>query len=151
MSCGTAMELCLACGVLFNRDGGHRCPTPMERRGMNLAEDNAKLRSENAALIEQVDALTTRIAELEADRDILAGVLRGKDKEVKNLLSVLTDMVYQHCYEDKETGEYESGAISTDADAMEILAQHGRFEITNGWGRMIFGKFVEPPQKDGDE
>ena len=58
----------------------------------------------------------------------------------KELLEGLRDMVRQHCYHD-EKGRYDSGALSANADALELLAKHGLFEIESSRGRMVIGRF----------
>jgi hypothetical protein len=55
---------------------------------------------------------------------------------------VLVDMVRQHCYE-HEDGTIDSGGLSTDAEAIELLADLGRLEIISGKNRMLTAKWVE--------
>ena len=56
------------------------------------------------------------------------------------LLDALEDMCHQWCGETPD-GEVDSGAISANADALELLAKHGRFTIDRGIGRMIVGRW----------
>lgn len=54
-------------------------------------------------------------------------------------LDALVGMVNQHCHED-DNGECDTGALSANAEAVDVLERHGRVEIVRGFGRMtIFG------------
>lgn len=69
------------------------------------------------------------------------------ERETGVLLDALDDMCRQFCHKDKpdgaEPGLTDSGAISALADALNILAERGRFRIVRGFGRMICGYFPE--------
>lgn len=59
----------------------------------------------------------------------------------QELINCLCDMVQQHCYMDKKLGWYDSGALSSDAEAMRLLTKLGKFEIVQEKGRMVYGRF----------
>lgn len=63
------------------------------------------------------------------------------EDRVKQLTELLADMVRQNCRE-TDKHEYDSGFISTHAEAISVLGELGIMEITadNG-GRMVYGKF----------
>ena len=61
-------------------------------------------------------------------------------------------MARQHCFTDPkqavrngvtEINTTDSGALSADADALRILASHGRFRIIREHGRMVLGYWPE--------
>lgn len=73
-------------------------------------------------------------------------------KSERDLLDVLQGMAEQHCYTDKENGETDSGAISANAEALELLHDYGRFRIIREGGRMVVGYWPEhDPEKKADE
>ena len=56
------------------------------------------------------------------------------------LVGCLVDMVRQHCYcHNNQT--YDSGALTSDAEAMRLLAKLGKFEIKEDRGRIVSGRF----------
>lgn len=63
------------------------------------------------------------------------------EDRVKQLTGLLADMVRQNCDEHKP-GEYNSGFISTHAEAISVLGDLNVMYITadNG-GRMVYGRF----------
>jgi hypothetical protein len=93
------------------------------------AEELARLRAENAAQAE-------RIAEL---------------------LDALEGMVDQHCsltdYSDPsnptDVPGLDSYAIGANAEAMELLEEFGRLEVTAGFGRRVLAKW-KPKQEPSD-
>jgi hypothetical protein len=56
-------------------------------------------------------------------------------------LSMIASLVQQHCERDA-AGQYDSMAISANAEAMEFLAEHGLFEIDVNCGRRVLGRFL---------
>jgi hypothetical protein len=74
-----------------------------------------------------------------------------------DLLDALEDMARQHCFIDKqprvrfgvsEVNVTVSGALTADADALRVLAKHGRFRIVREGGRMVVGFWPEhDPEK----
>jgi hypothetical protein len=65
---------------------------------------------------------------------------------VEELIESVKDAVYQHCscrIEKEDDDIYDSGAITTNAGAMRLLARLGLFEITSEHGRRVVGKFTE--------
>ena len=59
-------------------------------------------------------------------------------------LSALCYMVNQHCQRTTENGmEFFSNFISSDADAMRLLAAHGLMEIEDAGMRVVWGKFTD--------
>jgi len=74
------------------------------------------------------------------------------------ILDALQSMCYQNCYTGKVERDYngqvagtlvtDSGALSAEAEALRILAEHGRFRIVAEGGRMVVGYWPEnDPQK----
>jgi hypothetical protein len=72
------------------------------------------------------------------------------------LLAALEDIARQHCYTNPVENVYQgvtvinitdSGALSADADALRVLAQHGRFRIIREHGRMVVGYWPENDPK----
>jgi hypothetical protein len=64
------------------------------------------------------------------------------EEQLKEALDILEGMVAQNC------GEYDgellcSGAISAHAEAMRLLAEHGRLVIVKEYGRMIKAKWPD--------
>lgn len=69
------------------------------------------------------------------------------------LLDALDNMARQNCHTGKVDRDYngqvagslvtDSGALSAEAEALEVLAAHGRFRIVAGGGRMIVGYWPE--------
>jgi hypothetical protein len=70
---------------------------------------------------------------------------REDNEDFKEALSFVQDMVAQSCHcqhgEVKE-GTYHSMCLSTYADAMRLLARHGRFKIMVDRGPRVIGRFV---------
>lgn len=72
---------------------------------------------------------------------------------VGTLLEALESMARQHCdsrvvakdYNGQVAGSRvtDSGAISASAEALELLAEHGRFYIIRSGGRMVVGYWPE--------
>jgi len=65
-------------------------------------------------------------------------------KERDELLDALCDLVDQHCTYDNADG-LDSMALSADADALRLLAKHGRVTITSEHGRRVLGRWVKKP------
>ena len=63
------------------------------------------------------------------------------------LLDALEDMVWQHCYQ-HDDDSFDSGALTTNARALRLLAKHNRFQIEREFGRMVVGKFIEEAKND---
>ncbi|MDP1580710.1 MAG: hypothetical protein Q8M02_10545 [Candidatus Didemnitutus sp.] len=69
------------------------------------------------------------------------------------LLETLESMARQNCHTGRVDRDYngqvagtlvtDSGAISAHADALETLAEHGRFRIVAARGRMVVGYWPE--------
>jgi len=81
--------------------------------------------------------------------DILARIAEGMGtesdaetlrREMQALLSALLGMCIQHGIWN-ERGEVCSGGLGADAEAMELLASHGRFEVLHEAGRHVRGTF----------
>jgi len=75
-----------------------------------------------------------------------------------DLLEDLESMARQHCYTDQkqkdgvtEINTTDSGALSTDAEALRTLARHGRFRIIRERGRMVVGYWPENDPNAGTE
>jgi hypothetical protein len=60
----------------------------------------------------------------------------------EELLEALYGMVCLHCYVDGG-GELDSCALSDNAEAMELLARHGRLLITERHGRRVLARKVQ--------
>jgi hypothetical protein len=59
-----------------------------------------------------------------------------------DLLDALARMVDQHCAE--KDGSLFSGCIEANAEAIELLAKHGRIELTGiPYGRSVSGKWKD--------
>ena len=69
------------------------------------------------------------------ERDVLT-------RQLNEALGTVAGLVRQHCCPD-ESGRYDSMCLSANAEAMELLAEHGRFKIETGFGRRVFGRFPE--------
>lgn len=76
------------------------------------------------------------------------------EAKTEDLLDALQAMAEQHCHtESKDHPDYpgrtDSGAITANAEALSMLAEHGRFRITGGFGRVVLGYWPdndpEPP------
>ena len=65
------------------------------------------------------------------------------EKKNDELLEALESMARQHCHTNQETHETDSGAISANGEALEILHGFGRFKMTRGFGRMVVGYWPE--------
>lgn len=65
------------------------------------------------------------------------------EKKTDELLDALNDMARQHCHTNPETHETDSGAITANAEALELLAEHNRFTTLRGFGRMVVGYWPE--------
>ncbi len=62
--------------------------------------------------------------------------------DTTELLDALEDMARQHCHTN-DSNETTSGAMSTDAYVLRLLARHGRFKIRSEFGRMVVGYWPE--------
>ena len=80
--------------------------------------------------------------------------LSGKlEKANAQLLYALQSMCYQHCDTRKADKDYngqvagslvtDSEALSANATALQVLAEHGRFRIVAEGGRMVIGYWSE--------
>jgi hypothetical protein len=80
------------------------------------------------------------------------------DKDRTELLDALEEMARQHCHTGTAAKDHngqvagtlvtDSGAISTNADALRTLAKHGRFRIVAQMYRMVVGYWPEnDPEK----
>lgn len=75
----------------------------------------------------------------------------------EDYLEDLENMARQHCFTDKKMKTYQgvpeinitdSGGLSTDAEALRTLAEHGRFRIVREHGRIVVGFWPEnEPEK----
>ena len=65
------------------------------------------------------------------------------EQKTDELLNALESMARQHCHTRPDTRRTDSGAISANADALEILAKHKRFVGLHGVGRMVMGYWPE--------
>lgn len=74
------------------------------------------------------------------------------------LLDRLEDMARQHCHTAVAKRDYngqvagskvtDSGALTTSAEVLRVLAEHGRFRVVAEGGRMVVGYWPEnDPQK----
>lgn len=66
------------------------------------------------------------------------------EAKTDELLDALQAMAEQHCHTERKDhpefpGRTDSGAITANAEALFMLAEHGRFRITAGCGRMVIG------------
>lgn len=76
---------------------------------------------------------------------------QGHEAAENELLDMLEDMARQHCFTSEvrtyqgvpEFNVTDSGGISTDADALRMLAKNGRFRILREVGRMVIGYWPE--------
>lgn len=81
----------------------------------------------------------------------------GCQNDLSDVLEALTDMVSQHCIgweeqkKDLYDREYDSMALSANADAMMVLAEHGKLKIVHEYGRRVIGKWVKEEAKSGKE
>jgi hypothetical protein len=70
------------------------------------------------------------------------------ERECDRLLESLEDMARQHCHTEREDHpefprRTDSGALSANAEALEILHEHKRFRCTVSFGRMVLGYWPE--------
>lgn len=100
-----------------------------ERTVAHMRDGARQQDSATAAVMERNEKLTARVAEL---------------------VEALEDMVRQHCYT-KDPDEVQSNALSANAEAIEILARHGRIEILKGAGRMLIGRWIDNTAMRGTE
>lgn len=72
------------------------------------------------------------------------------------ILDALEDMCRQHCFTNPVATLYkgesqvditDSGALSANALALRVLAEHGRFRIVREYGRMVAGYWPENDPK----
>lgn len=72
------------------------------------------------------------------------------------ILDALEDMCRQHCFTNPQERVYQgesqvditdSGALSANALALRVLAEHGRFRIVREYGRMVLGYWPENDPK----
>lgn len=72
--------------------------------------------------------------------------------EATEILDALDNLAREHCHLDRiervyqgerEVNITDSGAISTNAEALCVLAKHGRFRIVRGGGRIVVGYWPE--------
>ena len=66
----------------------------------------------------------------------------GVASTTDDLLETLEDMARQHCHTSAK-GETDSGALSTNAQVLRLLAKAGRFRIDREAGRMVVGYWPE--------
>ena len=67
--------------------------------------------------------------------------MNADEKQIHTeLVDCLVDMVRQHCY-CHNNRTYDSGALTSDAEAMRLLAKLGKFEIEKEHGRIVHGCF----------
>ena len=78
------------------------------------------------------------------DRDHIFDDLVQKNDE---LLDALQEMVAQHCESTEAQCTLDSCAISSNADAMRILAKYGRLKIEREFGRRVIGRLMGRDQK----
>lgn len=75
------------------------------------------------------------------------------ERELKDTLDLLESMARQHCHtaskNESEPLLTDSGAITANGEALEKLAEHKRFVVTRGFGRMICGYWPENASKAG--
>ena len=57
-------------------------------------------------------------------------------------LDIIKWLVIQHLSQ-YPGGEYDSGFLSADADALRYLGKHGVFKISIDDGKYVFGRFTE--------
>lgn len=68
--------------------------------------------------------------------------------DITEILDALEDMARQHCHTHTDSKQTNSEALSANADALLVLAKHGRFRITKERGRMVVGYWPEnDPEK----
>lgn len=77
------------------------------------------------------------------------------EHKTDELLDALQAMAEQWCHTDgprgKEPGLTDSGAITANAEALHLLAEHGRFRIVRELGRMVCGYWPEQdPERKSD-
>ena len=61
--------------------------------------------------------------------------------KVERLIDALEDMVAQHCGISDDDGELDSMALSANAYAMRVLAEHGSIQILREGGRRIIANW----------
>lgn len=99
-----------------------------EQRGYERGRQEAE---PSPVMLQAWQADKDRIKELEADRE--------------RLLEVLSEMVSQHCLDDKDDALF-SGCLSANAHAMDALIEAGYMEeVGAGFGRSVTARFVKPP------
>jgi len=63
-------------------------------------------------------------------------------------VDLIESLARQHTFVNEETGETNSGGISTDADALLFLHKHGRFQVMRSAGRLVMGYWPENLPKE---
>ena len=110
--------------------------------------------------VREVDQLSAEVESLhrianaieQAGKEQGARAARAEALAAK-LLDALEGLARQNCHTEIVDRDYngqvagtfvtDSGACSTNAEALEVLAQHGRFRIVAGLGRMVVGYWPE--------
>jgi hypothetical protein len=65
------------------------------------------------------------------------------ERQNAELLAALESMARQHCRTDRQTKRTDSGALSANAEALEILATADLFKIDIAAGRVVCGYWPE--------
>jgi hypothetical protein len=97
-------------------------------------------------IADQSELLSKRSEKKDMDEKHYQKLLAKALDEQERFLDVIADMVKQHCYRGRNASEpnlYDSSALTANAEAMETLAEHDRFIIDRGFGRVICGYFPE--------
>lgn len=94
---------------------------------------------------EETDAFSAIIA-----RHIAPLVARVKELEAA-VIDEVENSVRGRGWTDQETGKTDSGALSSVAQDLRLLAENGRFRIVSECGRMVVGYWPEndPEKKQG--
>ena len=68
--------------------------------------------------------------------------MNEEQEKLEETIEILMDMVIQNCSVKQEDGTiiYDSMALSTNADAMRFLAEHGKLIIEKECGRRIIAR-----------
>jgi hypothetical protein len=125
-----------------------------EERDMLTGAEEAWLTGARPATIHNLTDTLREVARLRLEK-------QEQERQVRELLDVLTDMANQHCAgDDNRPDVLDSMALTANAWALQTLAEHGRAIITDCYGnptddtkvgRRCFAKLLPkpPPAKAG--
>lgn len=98
---------------------------------------------------ETASMIVPSVGEIVMLRSALAEAKRQRDEALDALENIARGNCYTHKVEKDYNGQVagtmvtDSGALSTEAEALELLAEHKRFRVVAASGRMVVGYWPE--------